>query len=49
MYASYGKLPKELKNGTEIFVDQAIFKLWTKTVKLLFGSITQESIGLPKL
>ena len=38
----------ELKNGIEILVDQAIFKLWIKTVKLLFGSLTQEPLGLPK-
>ena len=46
-YASYSKLPKKLKNGIEILVDQAVFKLWIKTVKMLFGSITQEPLGLP--
>ena len=47
IYASYSKLPKKLKNGTEIWVGQAVFKLWIKTVKMLFGSITQEPLGLP--
>ena len=41
----YSKLFKELKNGIEILLDQADFKLWIKTVKMLFGSITQESLG----
>ena len=27
---------KELKNGIEIFVGQAVFKLQNKTVKMLF-------------
>ena len=48
MYASYSKLSKELKNGTEILVDQAVLKLWIKTVKILFWSITKEPIGLIK-
>ena len=47
IYASYSKLPKKLKNGIEILVGQAVFKLWIKTVKMLFGSITQELLGLP--
>ena len=47
IYASYSKLPKKLKNGIEILVGQAVFKLWIKTVKMLFGSITQEPLGLP--
>ena len=38
---------EELKNGIEILVDQAVFKLWIKTVKILFWSITQELLGLP--
>ena len=42
------KLSKELKNGIEIFVDQAVFKLWIKTVKILFWSISQEPLGLLK-
>ena len=33
MHASYSKLFKELKNGIEILVGQAPFKLWIKTVK----------------
>ena len=45
-YASYSKLPKKLKNGIEILVGQ-VFKLLIKTVKLLFGLITQEPLGLP--
>ena len=36
MYASYSKLFKELKNGIEIVVGQAAFKLWIKTVEILF-------------
>ena len=47
IYASYTKLIKELKNGIEILVGQALFKLAIKTVKMLFGSITQELLGLP--
>ena len=35
-YASYKKLFKELKNGIEISVGQAVFKLQIKTVKILF-------------
>ena len=35
-YAPYKKLFKELKNGTEILVGQAVFKLQIKTVKMLF-------------
>ena len=48
IYASYSKLFKELKNGIEILVGQAVFKLWIKTIKMLFGSVTQELLGLPK-
>ena len=48
IYASYSKLFKELKNGIEISVGQAIFKLWIKTIKMLFGSITPEPLGQPK-
>ena len=40
-YASYSKLFKELKYGIEILVGKAVFKLWIKTVKMLFGSVTQ--------
>ena len=40
----YSKLPKELKSDGEILVGQAVFKLWIKTVKMLFGSITQEAL-----
>ena len=39
------KLSKELKNGIEILVGhQAAFKLWIKTVKMLFWLVTQESL-----
>ena len=43
------KLYKELKNDIKIFVDQAVFKLLIKTVKLMFWSITQEPFDLLKL
>ena len=33
-YASYKKLFKELKNGIEILVGQAVFKLLIKTVRM---------------
>ena len=38
------------KIALKFLVGQAILKLWInfKTVKLLFGSITQEPLGLPK-
>ena len=45
---SYRKLFQELKNGTEILVGQAVLKFWIKTVKMLFESVTQEPLGLPK-
>ena len=48
MYASYSKLSKELKNGIEILVGQAVFKLQIKTFKMLYGSVTQELLGLLK-
>ena len=37
--------PKELKNVIEIFVGQAVIKLWIKTDKILLRSITQEPLG----
>ena len=40
----YSKLSKKL----QILVCQAVFKLWIKTLKMLFGSITQEPLGLLK-
>ena len=46
--ASYSKLSVELKNGIGILVGQVVFKLLIQTVKILFGSITQERLGLPK-
>ena len=48
IYASYSKLSKELKIGIEILVGQAFFKLWIKTFKMLFESITQKPLGLLK-
>ena len=46
IYAAYRKLSKELKNEIEILVGPAIVKLWIKTIKILFRSITQELLGL---
>ena len=46
--ASWSKLSKKLKKGIEILADQAVFKLWIKTVKILFWSITQELLDLLK-
>ena len=43
--ASFNKLSNKLQHGIEILVGQAVFKLWIKTVKMLFGSITQEPLG----
>ena len=37
LHASYSKLSKELKNGSGILVDPVVFKLWVKTVKMMFG------------
>ena len=37
-------MSKELKNGNEILVGQAVFKFWIKTVKILSGSTTQKGI-----
>ena len=34
-----------LKNGIEIIVGQAVFKFWSKTIEMLFESITQESLN----
>ena len=43
---------KQIVQGTQnvigILVCQAVFKLWIKTVKMLFGSVTQELLGLSK-
>ena len=39
IYAFNSKLSKELKNSNEISVGQTVFKLWIKTVKILFCSI----------
>ena len=46
IYTSYSKLFKELKNGIDSLVGQAVFKLRIKTVKILFWSITQEPLNL---
>ena len=40
IYASYSKLPNELKNGIEIYVGQAVLELLIKTLFWLFWSIT---------
>ena len=48
LYASYSNLSKELKNGIEILIGPVVFKLWIKIVKILFWSITQEPLNLPK-
>ena len=39
-------MSKELKHGIEILVDQAVLKLWIKTVKIMFRSITHDPLGL---
>ena len=54
IYASQSKLSKELKSGIKILVDQvffslSFFKLWIKTVNILFWSIIQEPLGLLNL
>ena len=46
-YTAYKKLFKELKNGIEILVGQAVFKLQIKTVKMLVLDWTQEHLGIP--
>ena len=35
IYVSYDKLSKELKNGIDILVGQAVCKLWIKTFKMV--------------
>ena len=45
IYAPYCKLSKELKNGIKISIGQAIFKLWLKTFKMMFGSKTQNRLA----
>ena len=47
-YLSYGTLFQELKKALEVLVDQVVLKLQIKTLKMLFGSITQEPPGLSK-
>ena len=42
------KLFKKIKNGIEIYIGQAVFKLWIKTVEIIFWSITQDPLGLLK-
>ena len=42
------KKSKELENDIGILVDQEVFKLSIKTVKILFWSITQEPLDLLK-
>ena len=48
MYASYGKLSKELKNNIKIYVGQAVLELLIQTLFLLFWSITSKPLGLLK-
>ena len=48
LHASESELSKKLKNGIEILVDQAGFKLWIKTFKIVFWSITRELHSLLK-
>ena len=48
-YAFYSKLFKEFKNDTALLVSQEVSELWIIKVKMLFGSITQEPLGLPKV
>ena len=47
IYAFHSKLFKELKKWHWNFSRQSLLKLWIKTVKMVFGSITQELLGLP--
>ena len=46
MHLIVNNLFKELVSGIETLVGH-VFKLLIKTVKMLFGSITQEPLGLP--
>ena len=39
------KMSKELKNGIEILVVQAVYKLRVKTVKILFWSIMKNRLA----
>ena len=48
MHEFQSVLSKELTQGIEILVSQAFFKLWIKTVKIMFWSKTQEPLGLLK-
>ena len=47
IYASESKLSRELKDGIEILIGQVVLKLLIIAVKILFWSITQESLGPP--
>ena len=40
------ELPEEIKKWHQNFSRQAVLKLWIKTDKILFGSITQELLDL---
>ena len=44
----FWKIVQGTQNGTEILVGQAVFQLWIKAAKMLFGSVTQEPLGLLK-
>ena len=48
MYASLIELSKELKSGMKISLGQAVFKLWIKTVKILFWSILKNRLSYLK-
>ena len=41
-------LSKELKNGIEILVDKAVFKLWIKTAKNVVWINNSKPLSLPK-
>ena len=45
VYASFSNLSKKLKNGIGILSGQAVFKLWIKTVKILFWSIIKNRLS----
>ena len=48
IYASYSKFSKDLKTGIEVLVGPAVLRFWIKKAQMMFGSITQELLGLPK-
>ena len=46
MYATLSKLSNELKNGIQILVGQAVFKVVDQNSQKMFWSITQETLVL---